>query len=104
MGGRGIKRYEGTEKSRREVEVKLVKESGNRTKGKRERRNAKRHGSHERDSNNENSPNGNVGGGKNKDGNERGVSFKFDNDLFFENRRREGELEGNTVYWELKKG
>ena len=23
---------------------------------------------------------------------------------FFENRRREGELDGNTVYWEYKKG
>ncbi len=23
---------------------------------------------------------------------------------FYENRRREGELDGNTVYWEYKKG
>ena len=32
------------------------------------------------------------------------LSFFIDNDLFFENRRREGKLDGNTVYWELKKG
>ena len=43
-------------------------------------------------------------GGKNKVGNERRVSFIFDNDVFFGNRRKEGELDGNTVYWELKNG
>ena len=43
-------------------------------------------------------------GRDNKDRDEKGVTFIFDNDVFFENRRREGELDGNTVYWELKKG
>ena len=39
----------------------------------------------------------------NRDGDERGVYAKID-DLCIENRRREGELDGLTVYWELKKG
>ena len=39
----------------------------------------------------------------------RGREIKFNQSnnekvLLFENRRREGELDGNTVYWEYKKG
>ena len=96
-GGRRTKKYKGTEELGREGEAHVNRDRDNRTKSKRERRKAKRHGSlHGRDVS--------VEGGKNKAGDEREGSFIFDNDVFFENRRREGEVDGNTVYWELKKG
>ena len=98
-GGRVCKKLE------RENEKRVVQNRGNRTKSKRERRKATWHGYQQGWNNySECSSNGNLEEGKNKEGDERGVSFIFDNDVFFENRRREGEMDGNTVYWELKKG
>ena len=105
MGGRRIKKYRGDERLERENEARVVKNSDSRTRSKRERRKSKRHGPlHGRDNHSKGGSNWSVERGKNKDGDERRVSFCIDNDLFFENRRREGELDGNTVYWELKKG
>ena len=92
-------------KLEREDEKRVVQNRGNRIKSKRERRKATWHGYQQGWNNySECSSNGNLEEGKNKEGDERGVSFIFDNDVFFENRRREGEMDGKTVYWELKKG